>query len=1258
MLGLKDIIDKIKNIFSIKSKPNESAEAKNSEELVPSIVFVNKPITDIAEDIVGFDTQINTIKEAINDGADMIALVADYGAGKSSIADILYKNDKSFQKTRINLWDSISIGKIKKEGYENGGIDEEMNDNISLLTKSFLYQLANGYDSKEENALNLSKLTTYVTKRLSNSHNLISFASSSDKLWGNLLISTVLIGIFLVLYYGEKLSCFFNSSFMTLLRDISPAFLITGIAVCIWSIREAAVAFTNIKNSDSKKAEINDVFDVYDIIARKLADNACEAKQIVIIEDLDRIVDKKLIIGFLKEIYRFHNLLSENIRKEFVFIIALKPESSLIGEFKEDNNHMYSKLFDLIVYLKPIHLSDYESVLLNLINSKTNKKQKERLVQLLTNKEYSKDNDIFKDRLPAEFKWIVQGDNLTIRLLKDRLNQAIDIMVSLKNKNYSNVPNNAAIKFERCAAVAYLEAAFPEEYYSLIKNEKAFSKLIQESYKVKRNEEKINYQEKLLEKLEENYKDSHLSETFKDIIIRLIIDGILDEDFKMYFYTHPKNIYIKNVDEKFVCDAIMLPYDNNISEEELSVSVERIWKQDVNVVVPVLEKCALNKELHWIIYRNDLLLAECLKIDFEQTVKILCDRIFESIDNFKKFIPLLTSIYKNERIEKRDVLIENFVFHLYYHFIENKIDNNLICSIRKNLSELLIDNIELCNRLYFDEEDSGCIPIISNEELTTFEDRTIGLSLIDISLIDYENFDYIFFYINSEKLCEKEVAEAAKIIKHMISVIPHDVIYKPIFDFLYNNVVFDRELFEIVMAHLEQSEQLCNYLNEIEEHMDIDTLIIIDDKCLKGELSEELLSKLKNSGLYKTYLLSCSVSDLQNFDYDESSEALKGVLNIISEKYTKEFIHIRSIVISKSKNIGKFSYLFDRPYPLITKEELYIPGEFGDTISLINGKQITENDVGYITEFFNETATNSKKCALLFEYLFDVSNIRAVTDNAIIKVLFSSMNFNKIPFNSLEMDAKEKYITIFKPLLTLSQPQSALDFMIHTFSLVESLEKILIANASFHSKYKDLFNEINFCTKTTIAWIKTQSHFALNSYIRNELLQEGLEEYYVVSRFMYEKEFLYEPEKVKVDTYAMIYKNRAEMFDWMKKSTQFLVDMMENELYYGLNVEKTRPLYEVSQTFAFAKYVLDTFEVSEKKYYLSHIGAFSDIGQAADFEQLITSDAIMDISDDYAIKDKVLESLPTQGLKISYGKRWNAKWKDIIKKREEQKFLD
>ena len=67
---------------------------------------------------------------------------------------------------------------------------------------------------------------------------------------------------------------------------------------------------------------------------------------------------------------------------------------------------------------------------------------------------------------------------------------------------------------------------------------------------------------------------------------------------------------------------------------------------------------------------------------------------------------------------------------------------------------------------------------------------------------------------------------------------------------------------------------------------------------------------------------------------------------------------------------------------------------------------------------------------------------------------------------------------------------------------------------------------------------------------------------------------------------------------------------------------------------------------------------FKVVEQATEFEKLVTSDDIMDISDDYVIKDRVLESLPTKGLKISYGKRWNARWKEVMKKRDEQKFLD
>ena len=91
----------LKNFFNKASTENKEKQAPENSSTMPyePIVFVNKPISNIDDDIVGFRSQIETIKEAIDSGADMIALVADYGAGKSVKVEL----EKSFKHHFIFL---------------------------------------------------------------------------------------------------------------------------------------------------------------------------------------------------------------------------------------------------------------------------------------------------------------------------------------------------------------------------------------------------------------------------------------------------------------------------------------------------------------------------------------------------------------------------------------------------------------------------------------------------------------------------------------------------------------------------------------------------------------------------------------------------------------------------------------------------------------------------------------------------------------------------------------------------------------------------------------------------------------------------------------------------------------------------------------------------------------------------------------------------------------------------------------------------
>lgn len=80
-------------------------------------------------------------KSEIDIGANIIGFIADYGSGKSSMAEMLslLEQDKGNPlPIKINMWDCLS----------NINSNNKISENVSTLTKSFLYQLSNGHSAK------------------------------------------------------------------------------------------------------------------------------------------------------------------------------------------------------------------------------------------------------------------------------------------------------------------------------------------------------------------------------------------------------------------------------------------------------------------------------------------------------------------------------------------------------------------------------------------------------------------------------------------------------------------------------------------------------------------------------------------------------------------------------------------------------------------------------------------------------------------------------------------------------------------------------------------------------------------------------------------------------------------------------------------------------------------------------------------------------------------------------------------------------
>ena len=100
--------------------------------------------------------------------------------------------------------------------------------------------------------------------------------------------------------------------------------------------------------TDKREMEKNDVFDVYRLISEKIIPK--DEKRLVIIDDLDRIDKREIVVTFLKELYRFRDSIIE-YRENLIFIVSIKPESELEPKKESD---VYSKIFDEMLFLNSI----------------------------------------------------------------------------------------------------------------------------------------------------------------------------------------------------------------------------------------------------------------------------------------------------------------------------------------------------------------------------------------------------------------------------------------------------------------------------------------------------------------------------------------------------------------------------------------------------------------------------------------------------------------------------------------------------------------------------------------------------------------------------------------------------------------------------------------------------------------------------------------------------------------------------------------
>lgn len=128
------------------------------------IVFTNVPIKNKNKDLLGINNEANRIENAIDEGANIIGIIGDYGTGKSSLIEML--KNKFLNVININMWNSVNN--------DDGNAIE--------LTKNFIFQMAIG---KSE------QFAQYVNKKLSKNFNILSVSISTLRYWKSAIFTVL-----------------------------------------------------------------------------------------------------------------------------------------------------------------------------------------------------------------------------------------------------------------------------------------------------------------------------------------------------------------------------------------------------------------------------------------------------------------------------------------------------------------------------------------------------------------------------------------------------------------------------------------------------------------------------------------------------------------------------------------------------------------------------------------------------------------------------------------------------------------------------------------------------------------------------------------------------------------------------------------------------------------------------------------------------------------------------------------------------------
>lgn len=1074
------------------------------------IVYVNREIHSKEEDILGISAYAESVSTAVKQGATMIGVIADYGTGKSSLTELIATNKDVGKVIKVNMWDSL-----------------KNDDPCNLeLDKAFLSKVAQNSGNKS--------LARHVNKRLNSKSGFISFTMKSSMLWIYIMFAIVFFigGVFLTSVKFDY--PFWNENFNSVVSIICYVIAIMLLAIYL---SKGGIAFSSWKTEGTTKFEQCDIYSIFsemvETLRYKYKSTRARKKKLIVIEDLDRAKDVKLIIPFLKELYRFAGMCRED---GIVFLVSIMPEETLLeGQESLRCKIQYSKIFDYIVELKPIHADDSVDVLDELLKTK-----EENIKKLLNTEELNY----------SDFAILAEGKNLTIRDIKHRINSALVLYESLREKG----DYQSYINIRTCCVVAYLQSQFEKDFQKLLKDDMLFSEIIKDGIT-----EKIApraYEDKI-KNLVSKFNLKVGNDKFCERLVRFIINGDINSDYRQYFYNYPKGSYFKCAEEVLLQEVLFYPKENKLTDKEFNMCVEKALLLGGKIIdISINALINRNYPIPMIIFKNEKLLEYC----YDKFPKIVIDSLQANAiwhDDCAHSTSQILGLINKYNFSNKTQLLEDYGKRVAESFLTNDL-KTLVC--RFEVLKTLGNNIIYLHNIFKSTNSS----ILTKEELNLVKNEETFLLLFNPDKID-STFIIALSQWHIKKYSEKVVSIVFDAIaKLILGKSLSKEIFVALINLLINNKLINEKIFTALMNsyYNEEIELIEKYLNLFHD---------VPSSYLKGLQKNNIIIKISNSlmidrfyeeKLYRSFILNAIHNEYYS-EYLFDGECINApVLNDIYNINKEVFYKYRSNLLRcDNKKKEKYSFIFSSPFPFVIDNEK----------NLLTDKDIelffNDNLISLNVDAFVQIIKNLVKTA---EVAYNIAKFVLKTSRTWSISVFNQIPFAKIEFNGLEVEKKVEIVRLYEKIVRFSTISEILRYIRLTNDLLIDLEQEIYSrllkinkagiSASLKADYINTINGVNQCSNITIDTLSLFNYKGkLNSQITNKLLAEKKYEAYVIGTTLYNHEFVYN-EQVPYMTYINLYATNNEVYEYMNKNIDFIKLIHCKQNFANMDISRLKEL--------------------------------------------------------------------------------------------------